>query len=186
MHYQLLIPLFLLPLLLHSQSNFKPDKIGISYLGNWAIQPGAKLNAQYKLKEWSSTKNDLERTKSWFLSPEVGVFTRPNHNTNFLLNAAIGYQRQKADRKFYSNYSLSLGYLYQSQITSLSVNLSDGSLQNERENRHYFVPTTNVEWGNSFNKKLGWFSRQSLGYKLFGSTESEWIVFIEFGLNLFL
>ena len=102
-----------------------------------------------------------------------------------MVNADFGYRRLKTERRSFSSVSISLGYLMQSQIISVVYNLSDGSIKEKnREQRGFFVPTINYEFGRVINSTLSWYSKYSLGAKFSADIERPMVLFVEAGIKL--
>ena len=169
-------------LALVSQPSPQVLPVSIAYLGNNAIYPGFKVGVQFDVKNWD---NDV-REKSFYLSPQMGFFSRPENHNSFWLNLEGGLTRRKQGRSGYSAFSLGLGYLLQSQLLSYSVNLSTGERSNKvREARHYLLPTLNYELGGRISDTLNWFGKITGGIKVLGEPESSSVVFIEGGVKIY-
>lgn len=183
--------LFLLGIHLHLFAQ-KENSISVAYFGNFAIQPGLKIGSQFNFKTWEKDKfhkkDTITKLQKLFVSPQFTIFTRPERNTNYLINVDLGYQFQNKERKLYQAVSLGLGYLLQSELLSFSVNLGSGETSNKnRESRHFFLPTLNYELGGYIGqeRKFAWYTKYGLGSKLFGEIESSMLVFLELGAKIF-
>lgn len=174
----------------HAQSSLL-DKtpISIGYYGHYFLHPGIKIGAQYDWKTWETQKQrkkkTVVKTKSLFVSPQVGFYVHPKNHSGLLINADIGYQRIKQRRGFYTAYSLGLGYLTQFNAGATYVAEDDGSITAKKfASRAYFMPTLNAEFGQKINPKIGWFSKFSVGSKLFYNTGVSAEVFMEMGVKI--
>ena len=177
--------------LVFSQNKSEGLPISVGYFGNFLIQPGAKIGAQFSLNKWETEhegkKGNYTKEKRIFVSPQVAFFSRPGNNMNLLVNADIGYQRKKMNQGSYSAVSLGLGYLLESQVVSIVYNLSDGSIKEKiREPRNYFLPTINYEFGHAIDFKTNWYMKFSLGSKLSPNRERSGVFFIELGMRHFI
>lgn len=122
--------------------------------------------------------------QSLFVSPQLAAFWRPQSSSNLFVNADFGFRRLKEKRHRYSAFSIGLGYLMQSQILSTTVSLSDGSLNdNNRELRHYFVPTANYEFGHAPKNVMGWYFKLSLGGRFAHGRDMASVMAVEAGLK---
>lgn len=165
---QVILLLFICPCFsLYGQSAPKNHTLSFGYYGYFFYQPGFKIATQHPLKKWQMPERDKKNyvtQQHVFISPQLAVFWRPQSNTNLLVNADIGFERQKMKRHRYSAFSIGLGYLMQWEILSATVSLGDGSLKNKnRELRHYFIPTVNYEFGHEPHRAAGWYVKLSLG-----------------------
>ncbi len=170
---------------LFSQTEKTTLPISIGYYGPYLIQPGLKIGTSFNLKEWgveNSKKNEAStRSQSFFISPQIGLFTKPEDHTSFIINADIGYQA----KKIYSAFSIGLGYLAEFEIISISLNLGTGEIDRKnRERRDYFVPTINYELSSAINSNIRWFSKFSYGRKISSKVENSAIFIIEIGIKL--
>lgn len=174
-----------------SQNAKKSIPISIGYFSNYGFQPGAKIGTHFDLKNWETEsenkKGTFTKSKSLYISPQIGFFSFVKNNTNFMVNADIGYRRIKSLKNRYSAFSLGLGYMNRSQITGVAVNLSDGSQEKQRTSSSYFLPTLNCEFGKFINSKIGWYSKFSYGLRLSPNEKQTTMFFIELGtrVNLF-
>ena len=170
-----------------AQTTSKKTPISIGYFGHLAYQPGMKIGAQFDLKSWKKGSEEAAITKSFYVSPQIGLYTYPTVHTSYLANADFGYKRVKSRSQKYWAFSIGLGFLNQSQITERRVNLNDGSKEKTRENWAWFLPTLNYEFGKSINEKIGWYGKLSSGLKMASTRETSMVLFTEIGLkfNLF-
>ena len=173
---------------LMAQSTSDGIPISVSYFSHALIQPGAKIGTYFSLKEWESEatgkKGEYIKQKNFYVSPQIGFYSRPNKHSNFLLNADIGYKRIKNFNRTYSAFSVGLGYMSRSQITSIVYSLSDGSIKEKKKNQiSYFLPTINYEFGRAAISKWGWFTKFSYGVLFSTEKERTGVVLVELGLN---
>ncbi|MEO1260973.1 MAG: hypothetical protein AAFZ15_19390 [Bacteroidota bacterium] len=175
--------------LLTAQTSPKNIPISLGYFGHYAIQPGLKVGTQFNLKEWKTAGDKKGKTitkyKSFFIGPQLGFFSFPGNHTSFLISADLGYKRIKSPKNKYSAFSIGLGYLAESRVLSMVIDLSDGGVNNkEREWRNYFLPTINYEFGRQINPVLSWYGKSSLGMKLSTEREGSMSVFTELGVKI--
>lgn len=172
-----------------AQSDFMEKKpISVGYFGHYGFHPGLKIGTQYDWKTWEKQKEKKKgpkvKTKSLFVSPQIGFYTHPGNHTGLLLNADFGYQRIKEKRGFYSAYSIGLGYLTQFNAGTTYVTDSNGSITAKKfASRAYFLPTLNMEFGQKVNEKIGWYSKFSLGSRLGYNTGVSAETFVELGVK---
>ncbi|MEM9836325.1 MAG: hypothetical protein AAF828_07470 [Bacteroidota bacterium] len=167
---------------LSAQEATKHSKVTLGYWGHFAIQPGVKVGYLTDLSSWNSQHDQLVQ-KSWFINPQLGVYAWPQKHTNYVVNIEAGLMRRSQPMHKFSAFSFGLGYLTQSRITSVVVNLSDGEQDKVRENQAWLLTTANYSFGRSLGEKLGWYSKISMGMQ-FGPIESSSLVgFLELGLT---
>lgn len=183
----LLLTISSIPILGQEKIKDKTIPITVAYFGNYLIQPGLKVGTSIPLKKWEVPKNDFSRVKNLSVSPQLGVFSRIDQDINYLINAEVGLDTKKSNRKVYSSYTIGLGYLIQAQRTSFSINLGSGEADNyQTEIFHFFLPTINYEVGGVISSKLGWYTQFSLGSKLSTVKESSMMLFMEAGMKFYL
>lgn len=167
--------------LLSAQNASRNFPVSIGYLGNLGYQPGVKVGTQFDLKNWKTEAIKFTKLKSFYISPQVGLYIYPNVHTAYFVNADFGYKRVKSHKQKYSAFSIGLGYLNQSQITDWKVSLRDGSKEKTRENWAWFLSTLNYEFGKAINDKIGWYGKFSYGYKITSARENVAVLFVELG-----
>ncbi len=181
--------LIILLLSLLSNSNFAQTAsnripISIGYFSFLGFQPGAKIGTAFQWKKWETETEKFTKHKSFFISPQIGFFTRPNIHTSYLVNADLGYKRVKSHKQRYSAWSIGLAYLNQSQITSWQVRLTDGTKEKVRENWSWFLPTVNYEFGQAINERIDWYSKVSYGLKMASTRANAEVFFVELGVKV--
>jgi hypothetical protein len=77
---------------LFAQQKDKVIPISIGLYGAYVIQPGIKIGTAFNLKNWAIEKDDKTKSRSLFISPQIGIFIRPKNNTSFVLNVDIAYK----------------------------------------------------------------------------------------------
>lgn len=173
-----------------AQSDFMEKKpISISYFGHYGFHPGLKIGTQYDWRSWEKRKEKKKRTKvktkSLFVSPQLGMYVHPGNHTGLLLNADFGYQRVKDRFGFYSAWSVGLGYLTQFNAGTTYVRESDGSITAKKwASKGYFLPTLNYEFGQQITDQIGWFGKMSVGSRLGYNTGVSFENFTELGIKL--
>jgi len=129
-------------------------------------------------------KRTIVKTKSLFVSPQIGFYTHPKNHTGLLFNADFGYQKVKDRWGFYQAYSLGLGYMTQFNSGITYTTQDDGSLKEKKwASRGYIMSTLNVELGQQINPTFSWYSKFSVGSKLFYNTGLSLEVFTELGVK---
>lgn len=173
----------------NAQTDFMEKKpVSIGYFGHYYFHPGIKIGTQYDWREWEKRKERKKKTvlksKSLFISPQLGFYVHPKNHSGLLINADFGYQRVKDTRGFYSAYSIGLGYLTQFNAGTTYVSNDDGSITTKKfASRGYFMPTLNMEFGQQINEKMGYYSKFTLGAKLPYNTGFSAETFIELGMK---
>ena len=182
-----IIVCFILANQIFAQDESRKNNLSIGYFGSIAYRPGVKIGSQFSLKKWETKMEGYSKLKSFYVSPQIGFYIYPNVHTGYLLNTDVGYKRVKDKTGKYSALSIGLGFLVQSHITERKINLRDGSSENTRENRTWFLSTLNYEFGKAINEKIGWYTKFSYGFKLSAVRENSSVLFLEMGMqfNLF-
>ena len=153
--------------------------VSIAYFGNYIIQPGLKIGTRHTMKQW---QGQASKSQQLLFSPQVGVYTRPGNNTNYVLNLEFGYHRQKAERKRHAVYSIGLAYLLQSNLVSRNVSLGSGDQDYTRASEHAFVPTIAYEFGALIKPQWRWYVKTAVGNKFRADQEGAMIIWLDFGL----
>ncbi|MEM0998222.1 MAG: hypothetical protein AAGN35_14270 [Bacteroidota bacterium] len=155
------------------------------YWGSLAYRPGFKVAAEYGLANWEKAPNrgKSPKQRQLFVGPELGTFAIPSFSNYYLIGAEGGIRLARKSSKSVSAFSLSTGYLGESDITSLNVDLSDGAVVSRtREWASYFLVTWNYAYQLQLAEKLDGFARLSLGRR-FGPVSSA-NVFLGLGLRV--
>ena len=183
----LIFIILLTSLNLFAQQKDKVIPISIGLYGVYHIQPGIKIGTAFNVKNWKTEKGDETKSRSLLISPQIGAFIRPKNHTSFLLNTDVGYKITTSKHRIYTAPSLGLGYLAVNQILSKTVDLSSGDITaKNREIRHYFLPTINLEWGKVTTKKVGWYTKLSYGRKISSKFEDAAFFSLELGLKFII
>ena len=174
-----------------AQHQAEGTPISISYYGPYLIQPGLKIGTDLTLKNWQSTRekgdNSFILDKKLLISPQVGFFVRSGNNTNYFVNTEIGFKRHKISRKSYLAFWAGLGYQFQIEVLSFTVDLSTGeTVAWEKENRHYFLSALSGEYGGHISPKIGWFSKYTIGIRTGGDIGTATLLAFELGAKIFL
>lgn len=168
-------------LLITAQSEMKKLPISISYFGNYLIRPGLKVGTELIIKQWPKQSSSEENESSQLLvRPQLAVYSWPTVHTSFLANADLAYRwNTKGSAVF-----VGLGYVRESQIESLSVNLGNGDISNKnRKGQGCFLPTVGYEFGRPLSARTAWFSKVAIGIKLAPEVESSMEGFFELGVS---
>ena len=178
----------LLALLFHlsiyAQNDNPRHPLKASFYGPYFTQPGIKIGTELQIIENNQSENG-QRIHEVFIGPQIGMFVRPGNHTSYVLNADVGYRFQKEDSNNYKAASVGFAYLLSNQILSKSVDLSNGEIVGtNKELRHYFLPTINIEIGRMPDTKQGWFGKLSYGRKISKKIEDSGFFALELGLIL--
>lgn len=158
--------------------------ISVGYYGHYLIQPGVKVGTQFDIDLWGRGTDSFVK-RHWFVSPQIGFYTRSGNEATFLVNAEVGYRRPKAGRPSYRALGLGFGYLAQSEVLGLRVDLGNGKTRStQRDLRHFFMPTLNYEWGRRASPKWGWYIKYAIGRTLSPVRDGKMVMFIELGMTL--
>lgn len=166
-----------------AQTKSETIPILVGFMGHAALHPGIKIGTRFNLKSWNREAENLTKVKSLYISPQMGIYTYPNVHTGYLVNADIGYRRIKSHKQKYSAFSIGFGFLNQSQLTNVTVNLNDGSKDKNRVNWGWFLPTLNYEFGKAINERIGGYGKLSYGYKMSFDRENASTFLIELGVS---
>ena len=171
---------------LHAFGQEKPKSIPlfVGYYGPYFIQPGGKVGTLLSVRDWDKSTDEKQRLHQLYVSPQLSVFTRTNNHLSVAINADVGY-RFITKKDLYLAPSIGLGYLISSHRMSASVNLGSGAISEyEREIRHQFLPTGNLEIGHeAITRKMGWYLKLLYGGMLFGPTENSGLFAAELGMR---
>lgn len=174
-------------LTLNAQEKDKVFPISIGYFGAYVIEAGIKVGTAARLKSWELKKGGNIRSRSLWIRPQIGIFTRPTNHTSFVLNTDIAYKSMKSQHRYYVASAMGLGYLMANQILSTTIDLNSGDvIGKEREVRHYFLPTITFDWGKEPNKSVGWYTRISYGRKISANIEDSAFLGLELGITYLL
>lgn len=127
-------------------------------------QPGVRLSLDLRA-ECGCHPPGAGNARGWFLSPRLDLHGRPSDHVSAMLGAATGYQFPGRRARIYSALSFGLDYLASAQVTTVSVNLGDGSLDRDREWRHALVATSSYRFGRAVPGWLGWYIEFEFGRK---------------------
>ncbi|MEO0338965.1 MAG: hypothetical protein AAF242_07100 [Bacteroidota bacterium] len=178
------IALFLLSIVqLSAQSISEGAALKVSYWGQSAYQPGAKVALELPHRAWQTDR----RNKHLFSSYQVAFYTNPGIEQGYLTGAELGIKSSPQDKSRFQAFSVGAAYLLKSDIIGFSVDLATGESSNtDRQINHIFLPTINYELGNQLSERMNWFSKLSLGSKLSSQSGSELVFFLELGLQFSL
>lgn len=168
---------------LFAQTPSKDIPVFIGFMGYSGWHPGIKIGTQFDFKKWNGLAEDSTKLKNLYVSPQLGIYAYPNVQTGYLINADVGFKRIKRHKQNYSAFSIGLGFLNQSQITDIKVNLNDGSKERNRANWGWLLSTLNYEFGSAMNEKIGWYGKLSYGYKISLDRENSATFILEFGVS---
>ena len=160
------------------------EAITMGYFSRVGIQPGIQAGLLFDL---GSINDSGTRARSVFLSPQAAVFTRPGINTNYLLRVESGISQKSRSERSFSALSVSAGYLFKTEVESVSVSLGSGEITDKaRTNTHHFVPALHSTYGRYFSEKWSWFTKIGLGYRFEKEDLGTTTLFFEAGVHLSL
>jgi len=178
----ILLLMFLASVEVVAQEKESDPTWSVSYLGHIGFQPGLKLGLEMPLMG-QATQVLPDEMRTWIIRPQVGYFTNPGDDQNWLINVEAGIRKPIAGKNAYRIFSFGLGYLNQSKMNSFSVNLGNGQTDNrQRVSDHFLLPTLNYEYGWATHRKVGWFTKVGLGRRSFGNHDS-FMLFAELGIK---
>lgn len=179
MRIALLLFLFIIsPLATSAQDAPSGFPISVGYFGHYAIQPGIKIGTEISL---DGRVNDV---RNWFVSPQLGFFTKPGDKNNYLINVETGIRKRKNSKNRYHSYALGIGYLIKSKLNSFSVNLGSGNTDGRnRVSTGHLLTTFNYEYGWNTDKPTQWYTKYSVGSTFSTNAESTVVMFIELGVK---
>ena len=167
---------------LNAQAPPKNTFLSIGYVGQFAYQPGVKIGAQIDLHSWT-TPNDQTVGKSLFVSPQLGLVTRPEVHTSYLANLSVGIKRYRSQLYKYAAVSMGFGYLLESRILDRRINLNNGTDVKNREQRSWLIPTLSFEFGRPLSPQFGWYAKLSGGPQIGANGPTVLTTFFEFGIH---
>lgn len=160
----------------------------IGYLGEYLVNPGVKVGAQFNYHAWEKEKESKKGAytlyQNLYISPQLGYYTRVGNHSNYYANLDIGYQHQM--RKIYTTYAIGLGYMLKDETLSKTVDLGSGQKSRVNEINHFFVPTFMYGLGGQLSGKLGWFVKGTVGAKIPKRAELDLLVLVELGVMMSL
>ncbi|MCP4124834.1 MAG: hypothetical protein GY751_24090 [Bacteroidetes bacterium] len=172
-----------------AQQDDAKTSISIGFFGHGIIRPGIKIGADIPLKQWHSNALDQERSglrKTLFISPQLGTYSRFNFYSGILTNVEIGMHLQRDSRKFYSTYSIGVGYLAHFEVNSITVNFDGDITDKKRELRNFALPSASVMLGWDIGKRSSVFTGLKYGMQLSPNWERSGQFFFECGFRLHL
>jgi len=148
-------------------------------------QPGGRATASYEIT--LSSPDVGSEPPSWrsklFFGPEFGAFTRPANHTSVLAGAAFGYRLQSPGRCCAHELSIGLGYIAESRIASLDVELATGETTENRTWRHHALPTVHYTFALELLGRWGWYIDAAVGQTLSPDVPSALFVAAEAGVQ---
>ncbi|MEM9928539.1 MAG: hypothetical protein AAF840_01845, partial [Bacteroidota bacterium] len=147
------------------------------------INPGIRVGTQLDLKKWKGEADQQAKLKSFYLSPQLGIYTQSDVKTGFLVNTDWGYKSVNPQTTFYRAFSLGVGTVLESQITERGINLGTGEREVIRASTWWLLPTINAEWGKEGRRNLGWYGKLSYGQQLAANRGSNTVFLVELGLK---
>ncbi len=172
----LLLALFSLAEYLPAQRDLP---IHIGYYAPYGVQYGAKVGVSAAV--WESEGN--RHVRQLQLNPQLGYFTYPDVQKNFLVNAELVYRQSKPDRRFYKMASLGFGYLLAAQRQGVSVNLGSGESTADMDYIHHLLPTISLGLGQDPKRVIGWYAKAFYGRKIGLAAADETFLGVELGLT---
>ena len=164
---------------LQAQAQEQPNGnswLSAAYFGHGAIRAGAKVSYGFHLFK-NKPGNGV------YLSPQIAVFGRPKFYTGHLLNAEIGWQRPNSNKRWQQSFSAGLGYLYQRDWLSYTVNLKGDISDVEYSNKSFFLGTINYQLLYNMAGNFDPFVKGSYGKRFSGNWGSAGQLFVELGIR---
>ena len=172
-----------------AQQTEAKTSISIGFFGHGIFRPGVKIGADIPVKQWQPNALDQDRSglqKTLFISPQLATYSRINFYSGILTNVEVGLHLQRESRKFYSTYTIGVGYLAHFEVNSITVNF-DGDITNKkRELRNFVLPSTSVILGWDIGKRSSVFTGLRYGMQLSPTRERSGQFFFECGFRLHL
>ncbi len=137
----------------HAQDHNKTE-VSIGYFGPIAIEPGAKLGANFLVKQFEKSR--------LFLNAHTGFFAKNLDNSNYLVGAELAWRLQKKDKKSTTTFSLGTSYLFQQEVIDFTVNLEGEITNKHKMNRQLVMPALNYEYARFI--KPNWMGYLKIGY----------------------
>ena len=189
-HALIIILLSIIGFSLLAQSEEKGIPITLAIYAPYGIQFGGKVGTTINFKVWEAAKTNKKSccpyARTFFVSPQIGFFVRPNNHNSLLLNSEAGFKNIKHKRRFYTAYTIGLGYLNTFQILSSTIDLSTGEIvARKRERRAYFLPGINFECGQDAKRNVAWYSKFAFGRKISNNIEDSSFFALELGLKVY-
>lgn len=174
-----------LPASMLAQNASLDNLFTVGYFSQLGLEPGASLGADiYVATDLFSSSSPVQH--HLVFQPQLAAFTNPENYQAALLRGGIALRRtvERKGRLRFRQLGLGLGYMLQSEITGLRVNLADGSIAEKlRDNRQFFLPSINASMGRMLNDRLGYYLSASYGPKLHADRKPDGAVFLELGLS---
>ena len=165
-----------------AQGAFAEPELTLGYFSNSFIHPGLKVGAQFKLKDWEQSER---RSFQTFWSPQASFYSNLGNDRNLLFTAEGGIMTQKIGKKASHALSLGLGYLNESELLDVRVNLGSGDIENgDRDIRNYMLAMLNYSFDRQINERLSWYLKGSYAYRMANNGLSSALVFLDFGLKV--
>jgi|GEM_PF-1195010 len=161
-----------------------PASLSVGYFAPYGIQLGGKLGASFQVGQWpQENEATAERIHKLKIQPQVGYFTYPQVQHNFVLNCEAVYLRTRPGRRFTPLASVGLGYWMARQRQGGSVNLGSGEITYDVENLHYITPTLNIGFEIAPKKVIGYYLKGFAGRKIGLGEPSAGLFGLEAGLT---
>ena len=156
----------------------------LGYFSPFGVHPGLKAGVELELKAWevAAEGDKAAKLRSLVLSPQLGYFANNNDYWAGLINAELGYKRQRSGKKGWTMLSVGTGYLNQQKVTTVSTNLA-GEKTLTRETRNFVQPSIHATFGRDFSAKLGGYAKLGYGKRFSGSAPDAGMLLLELGLR---
>lgn len=157
-----------------SGSEYHHWSIGIGYLSNSFINPGAMISAEKPFKTWRVTKKrkDKERVRHrvLLLSGHVGSYHHNNNHVGLITSARIGY-RMIRPKGLKFEYALGLGYFHQFlDGQTYEVGIDNQVIEQGSTGQGGIAPSVTVGIGsdNWFHKKkrISWYFKTGYFFQI--------------------
>jgi hypothetical protein len=165
-----------------ASASAQDNMTSLSYFGPYGIEPGAKLAHSTRLGNLSIGSKSFD----WMFQPSVGWYAKPKFHQVISGVLETGLSTYQNEKKGFSVFSIGTGYLYRSEVTSLSVNFAGDIIGKEREGRQYLQMLISYSYNRQIANNWFWFVKAS-GVYLFGMDRANsGIVFLEAGVSVSL
>lgn len=172
---------------LNAQWKIIPKSVSAGYFAPYAIDPGVSLGAHFDLTNPKTQKAlILPNPSSFFLNGSVAYFFKNRFYHNTLVNAEIGWRRQRYQKKSYSAFSIGTAYMLRWEALTIYTNFKGEIDITEWERRHFFMPNLSYEFGRRINRQFTWYGKLTYGSAISSKHENSGTLFVGAGMKYFL
>ena len=158
-----------------------PLKIGM--LIPYGTQIGGEVGTAFLVGEWETD----DRMHQLWLAPQLGSFTFPGVESNFLLQTDLEYQLRSREKRLFPKAALGIGYLLGLERVDGVVDLGNGGISHANRVLNYLLPSLSLGAGfRSARRNLEYHFAATYGQKVGFSLPKEAFFGLEMGLVMFL